>query len=69
MSSYYSLLWYRILHRDADMHLLLRPLHYSCIIWDLVHDASLAITIGILLGVQLVHETWLLVGGSRVVVT
>jgi hypothetical protein len=37
---------------------------------DLVHDASLAVTVGVLLGVELVHKTRLLVcGGSGVVVT
>jgi hypothetical protein len=50
------------------MHLVLWPLHYNCIIKILVHDASLAITVGVLLGVKLVHKTWLLVGGSGVVV-
>jgi hypothetical protein len=62
----YGIVYYT---RDANMHLLQRPLHYSCSRKNLVHQTSLAITIGILLWVELVHKTWLLVGRGRVVVT
>jgi hypothetical protein len=34
----------------------------------LFHEASLAITVGVYLGVELIHERWL-VAGSGVVVT